>query len=294
MKITHISTRILAFLLILCTLVGLLPGVAVLEAKAEPKPDTRDISSDITDLIGKLNTLYTNIQIPINNRRDITASNKSSLDGVYFILGGTSTSGYRVLNPHASLVNKTLRITKNTTSNPVRNPATGDTLPTLAATYAYPSITKINGNVIRDLNQCIEISKYTGTVIKDTTTPHDVGTGWQDYLDWEWGRNNDWSGNTFFRDYLGIKAKPTAGKATAYTFKSLSPNRSSYPYIGNNAKADTLRNTVKEGHGNDGDIGRNGFDKIIIIKPNFFDSASHQKAYQDQCRRGRKGRNGDK
>ena len=110
MKFIQISKRILAFLLILCTLVGLLPGVAVLEAKAETKPDTRDLSSDITDLVDELKDLYNNIEIPTNKRKEITSSNMSSLDGVYFLLNG-STSNYHIMNPHASLANKSLRIT---------------------------------------------------------------------------------------------------------------------------------------------------------------------------------------
>ena len=63
-------------------------------------------------------------------------------------------------------------------------------------------------------------------------------------------------------------------------------------HVGDNAKADTLRNGVAHGHGNDGDVGRNGFPKVVVVKTDFGDRADHQKAHHDQGRSGGEGGDG--
>ena len=63
-------------------------------------------------------------------------------------------------------------------------------------------------------------------------------------------------------------------------------------YIADGTKGDTFGNAVAEGHGNDGNVGRNGFTEIIEVDAD--NGAEHQEPYDDQSRSSGKGRNSHK
>ena len=198
-------TRLIAVLLILCSLLGLSPSVALSEARAADKEAVRGITEDINSLVSSLTTLYNNILIPINQRKTITTSNQGALEGVYFLLTGVSDPGYRIMNPHAALVSKTLRLTANSCGETVLKARTGTVIPTVPLTLSGTSVNTLNGGAIRNLNQCVELSKFTGTVTKNTTQTTDHGTGWQGYLNWEWTRSNNWSGSKAYGSIIKQK-----------------------------------------------------------------------------------------
>ncbi len=235
MNTTRFAARVLALLLVLCTIGGLLPNVAVLETKAAEVAEANSTVADETaSLVTSLTSSYNSLVIPINQRKTITTSNQGALDGTYFILVGSTSSGYRTINFSSDKQSATLRMTANTTSDSPKAAITGYYFPSVPAVLSGSAVSTINGKTPTDLSFAIELQKNTTAIKKDTTTT-DSGSGtkgWQGYLDWEWTRSNNWSNSTQYGTYLFIKAKPTANNNTAYNMKSLHPDRASNPYMG--------------------------------------------------------------
>ena len=60
--------------------------------------------------------------------------------------------------------------------------------------------------------------------------------------------------------------------------------------VGNDAEGNAFGNAVAKGHGNDGNVGRNGFAEIVEVDAD--DGGQHEEADDDQSRRGGEGRDG--
>jgi len=63
-------------------------------------------------------------------------------------------------------------------------------------------------------------------------------------------------------------------------------------HIGDDAQADALGDGVEQRHGDDGNVGRDGFAQVVVVEADLRDRADHQEAHHDQRRRGGKGGNG--
>ena len=213
--------RFLALLLALCTVLSLLPSVALLRAEAA---DT--VATETASLISELKTSYNSFTIPVNKE----VFNYTSLDGVFFIR--ESGSG-RTIDFSKGRSEHTDRLTANTSEG---SPASKYYhLSSVSVTAANEgSLTKINGSTPNNLNYAVEIKKYTDKITRDTTTVTTVNdvkyTGWAGYIKYEYNRDGSWSGDKLFGTYLGINGIPTTSDPV-YSIKSLHSSRASAPYV---------------------------------------------------------------
>lgn len=229
MKRMGFVSRMLALLLALCTLVGLLPAVAVPGVRAEEstKAETRAVADETNAALTRLNTSYNSFTIPINKE----VYNYTSLDGVYFLGHGLN----RTIDFSKAPVTHKDRLTAKTNN--------GEAAVNYSHLWTVPitqtngtKLDTVNGKAPTNLDYAVEIKKYTGSMTWNTTSSFEddngkTKKGWANYVKYEYNRSNSWCGtSTYYGKYLGIYTVPTTGDPK-YSIKSLHPNRASAPYL---------------------------------------------------------------
>ncbi len=246
MRNTRLTARLLSLFLALCTILGLLPSVAIPGVKAEEstKAETRAIADETNALISTLTTSYNSFTIPAN--KEVT--NYTTLDGVYFFR--ESGSG-KIINFANGRSQHTDRLTANSGSDTAAGSYWHLSSITASATNGV-AFTAVNGSAPTNLYYAVEIKPYTAKITRDTTTKvtHDgkTYTGWAQNIDWEYNRSSSWSGGTDakpvkFGPYLGINTKP-ATTDPVYSIKSLHPYRASAPYVATNNGSGNMNYTA--------------------------------------------------
>ena len=230
-----LGLRFVAWLLTFCSVLGLVPTVAVFQAEAA------DIATETTNLINELKNSYNSLTLPVNKE----VFNYTSLDGVFFIR--ESASG-KTINFANARVEHTDRLTANTSSGEAASKYYHLNSIGISASN-NGSFTAVNGSTPNNLQYAVEIKKYSGTLTRDTTTKTTVDgttyTGWAGYIKYEYNRKNAWSGDKAFGSYVGINGVPTTSDP-GYSIKSLHTSRASAPYVATNNSNGSMKYSSSE------------------------------------------------
>ncbi|MBR6826409.1 MAG: fibro-slime domain-containing protein, partial [Oscillospiraceae bacterium] len=226
------AKRWLALILVLCTVVGLLPQVGIFSAWAD-KPRTKDVASDTTAALSRLNTQYNSFTIPTNERKIIDASSIKNLQGTYFMIVGRSEN-YEIINPTKGTGTQKDRLTADSFGKDSHGAVDYRYLYSLPVVVSGVKLSTIGGKAITTLDYAVDIVSNTASITRNTSYSEKLdGTtykGWAGYIKWEYNRKETWSGDEKYGPYLGIESIPSTSDPV-YNIKFLYSGKSSTPYL---------------------------------------------------------------